>query len=120
LRREIVRSGGLAEEEIPGVPACVARKKGRRAEAFSAENESKNKMLAEYYHGKLKNLRIVTAALALVIVAMFAITILLPNTPLHDAELQLQDKYADWDQQLTERENAVRQRELELGITYTP
>ncbi len=120
LRGDIVRSGKLSEDEVPGIPVTLPRKKGRRAEAFAAESESKNKVLADYYCGKLRNLRIITAVLVLVIAAMFAITVFLPNSPLHSAEQQLQDKYADWEQQLTRRESEIRQREQELGITYTP
>ncbi|MDE7211503.1 MAG: hypothetical protein K2O03_08695 [Lachnospiraceae bacterium] len=116
LRAGLLRAG-KTEEEIPGVPVILPRKKGKRAESFSQEVESKNRMMADYYRDKLRNSRIVVAFLAVVIGVMFLITMFGPNSPFVDAEIKLQDKYAAWEQDIREREDAVRARERELGIT---
>lgn len=115
LRAGLLRAG-KSEEEVPGVPVILPRRKGKRAESFSQEVESKSKMMADYYRGKLRNSRIVCAFLVVVIVAMFVITLIGPNSPFVDAEIKLQDKYAAWEQEIREREDAVRARERELGI----
>lgn len=118
LREGLLRAG-KSEEELPGVPVTLPRKKGKNAAAFSQEMESKNKLLADYYKDKLKNARIIMAVLAVVIGLMFLITMFGPNSPLADAEVKLQDKYASWEQEIREREDAVKAKERELGITQT-
>ncbi len=115
LRSELLRLGKSAED-VPGVPVTLPRKKGKRAESFSQEMESKSRMMADYYQDKLRNSRIITAFLVVVIGIMFLITLFGPNSPFVDAEVKLQDKYAAWEQDIRERENAVRERERELGI----
>lgn len=118
LRNGLLRAG-RTEDELPGIPVTLPRRKGKAAAAFSQEAEGKNKLLADYYRNKLKNARIVMAVLAAVIGIMFLITIFGPDSPLVDAEIKLQDKYASWEQELREREDAVRAKERELGITQT-
>ncbi len=66
---------------------------------------------------KLRNMRIVTFFLGFVIVVMFLIAVFGPNSPLEDAEVKAQNKYAAWEQELKEREDAVKEKERELGIT---
>lgn len=116
LRSMLLRSG-KSEEEVPGVFVILPRRKGKRAESFSQEAESKNRMMVDYYKDKLKNSRIISLFLVLVIVGMFLITLFGPNSPFVDAEVKLQNKYAAWEQEIRQREEAVQMREKELGIS---
>lgn len=116
LRSSILRSGVVPAEELPGVPVVLPRRKGRSVAAFEQENQDKNRMMADYYRGRLKNAHFAIVLLIAVIIAMFLITMFGPNTPFVDAEVKLQDKYAAWEQELTERENAVRAKEQELKL----
>ena len=50
------------------------------------------------------------------IIAMFTITLESDNPNVLNYERALTDRYASWEQELTEREQAVRQRERELQI----
>lgn len=117
LKKSLLLSGIAAEDELPGIPVRLSPKKSRRAEEFSKDLDNKYKVLADYYKDKLKNARIVIAVLGLVIAIMFGIAMLGPSSPFVDAEVKLQNKYAAWEQELKERENAVRQRELQLEIS---
>ena len=54
--------------------------------------------------------------LVLAIAAMFMITLRSDNPNVLNYERALTDKYASWEQELTERERAVREKELELQI----
>ncbi|MDE7325134.1 MAG: hypothetical protein K2N63_02475 [Lachnospiraceae bacterium] len=114
LRRGLLTA--RKEEEIPGIPVTLPRKKKKSAELFSREMEDKNRVLAQQYQMKLRNARIVAFFLCVAIVVMFLITMFGPNSPLVDAEVQVQNKYAAWEQELREREEAVGARERELGI----
>lgn len=114
LREFLLKSGQFTAEEIPGVPVLLPRKKGKRAIEFEEENENKNKMRASLYQQKLKNARIVIGVLAAVIITLFLITAFGPNSPFVDAEIKVQNKYAAWEQELTQRENELIEREKAL------
>ena len=47
---------------------------------------------------------------------MFTITIRSDNPNILNYKRVITDKYAQWEQELTERENAVRERERELKL----
>ena len=54
--------------------------------------------------------------LALAICAMFVISFVSDHPNIYNYERALQDKYASWEQDLTARERAVRDKERELSI----
>lgn len=54
--------------------------------------------------------------LAIAICAMFAISLKSDQPNIFNYERALRDKYSSWEQELTEREQAVRDRELELKL----
>jgi len=120
MQKELLRSGRNVDE-VPKVPITLPRKRKKSAELFSKETQKKkqkkNRVLIDYYKSKLRNTRIVMFFLIVVIGAMFLITMFGPNTPFVDAEIKLQNKYAAWEQELRQREDAVEKRERELGIS---
>lgn len=114
LREQLLASATEAGEVLPGIPVKIIPKKSKNVQGFEAENESKSKAKAVSLEGKLHTARILNIVMVLVIVAMFLITLFGPNSMLVDAEVKLQNKYAAWEQQLTERENALAQREQSM------
>lgn len=54
--------------------------------------------------------------LVLAIISMFCISFLSENPNIINYERAITDKYAAWDQELTEREQAVREKERELNL----
>ena len=54
--------------------------------------------------------------LAIAVIAMFVIAMTSDNPNILNYERAIQNRYAEWGQELTEREQAVRQKERELGI----
>ncbi len=59
---------------------------------------------------------ILNVLLALAIVAMFVISFLSDQPNILNYERAITDKYASWEQELTQREQAVRDRERELKL----
>lgn len=59
---------------------------------------------------------ILNVLLVLAVVAMFTITIRSDNPNVLNYERVITNKYAQWEQELTERENAVREKERELKL----
>lgn len=54
--------------------------------------------------------------LIILVIAMFVITLTGKNPTILNYEQKLQNRYAGWEQELTERENAVREKERELSL----
>lgn len=59
---------------------------------------------------------ILNILLALAIISMFTITLRSDNPNVLNYERVITDRYAQWEQELTERENAVREKERELKL----
>ena len=57
---------------------------------------------------------ILNVFLVLLVIAMFAITLTGKNPNILNYERALTDQYAGWEQELTEREAAVREKERAL------
>ena len=66
--------------------------------------------------GKLKISLCVNAILVVCVVAMFAMTLTSDSPTIVDYQSKLLNRYASWEQELTEREKAVSEKEQELGI----
>ncbi len=113
LRSSLLRAG-KKEEELPPIYISLPRKKKVRPSQLSDGNVQKYQLLAESYRVKLRNARIVIAFMTIIIIAMFAVTMFGPNTPLADAEERAQDRYAAWAQELDAKEKELRAREQEL------
>lgn len=114
LKRNIILAGAATEDTLPGIPAKVSAKKSKSVKEFSQEADDRQKMMTDYYKAKLKNTQIVAAVLVVVIAAMFAIAMLGPDSPLIDAEIQIKNKYASWEQDLSQREDKVMQQEQDF------
>ena len=59
---------------------------------------------------------ILNILLILLVIAMFVITLTGNNPTILNYEQKLQNKYAGWEQELTKRENAVREKKRELSL----
>lgn len=77
-------------------------------------NEKKFKNVAEYYRGKVKKCYYAIAILAIVIIVLFIMALTGGNLPFSDTEKTIQDKYASWAEELSEREEALKVKESEL------
>ena len=63
---------------------------------------------------KLRTSMLVNAVLVILIALMFYITTTSKNPNIINYEKALQNKYVDWEQELTEREQQIREKEKEL------
>ncbi len=91
---------------------------------------AKNEAMAENRHSpgpdlkkELKNTRagyrtsvIVNIFMVLLVIAMFVIALNSDNPNILNYKNAIENEYAEWEEELTERENTVRQKERELGI----
>jgi len=115
----------IKNEDILPIPVThprleIAQKE--RVRAVRARQREKNlakidrKALETESSGKLKISLCVNAILVVCVVAMFAMTLTSDSPTIVDYQSKLLNRYASWEQELTEREKAVSEKEQELGI----
>jgi len=117
LYDRIIDSSIISKDNLRPLAIYEAReKKGRPVDAFAKEEESKLRIRLSVSENKLRNTRIVVFFCAVIILVMFALTIFGDNSPLIDAEIRIQDKYSEWQEELDYRERQIELKEKELGI----
>lgn len=108
------------EESLKKQKREIAQKE--RVRAVRARQREKNlakidrKALETESSGKLKISLCVNAILVVCVVAMFAMALTSDSPTIVDYQSKLLNRYASWEQELTEREKAVSEKERELGI----
>ncbi|MCR5733253.1 MAG: hypothetical protein K6G22_01480 [Lachnospiraceae bacterium] len=117
IRDYLYKSPEINDELIKDIPVVVSY-----SEALKSEQEKEKERKAE--RRKIKTFKReyqialgVIGALMVVIVSMFVIALKSDNPNILNYETAIVNRYASWDQELTERESKIRQREAELGIT---
>jgi hypothetical protein len=108
------KNGVMQEVSLPAIPVRMPK---TTTVVVDGEDTDKAKFmeLADYYHDKLIIVIIVSVVLAAMVIAMLCITIFDKASPFANAEETLQDKYSAWSDELSLREEAVRQAESELA-----
>lgn len=81
----------------------------------SKKNEKKMRSVADYYRFKTKQAYIIIGALVLMIIIFFGITVYRGDLNMDSKELEIQDKYAQWDEELKQREAELNAREQALN-----
>ncbi len=113
LREFLVRSGA----KIDNLPAIPVKKKISLAGRKELMRE--NRQLKDEVERKKRNNMIiimVCIALAIMVIALFAVAFTGDHPNILNYENAILDKYSSWEQELTERENAVREKELSLKV----
>lgn len=101
-KREIAQ-----KERVRAVRARQHEKKLAKIDRKALETES---------YGKLRISLCVNIILVVCVVAMFAMALTSDSPTIVDYQSKLLNRYASWEQELTEREKAVSEKEQELGI----
>lgn len=105
---------GISVEEIKPIPVAA------NLVVDDAAGVSKRlKGRLEQVQKRLRLSRVLNVVFALAILAMFVISATSGQTTILNYESEIQNKYAQWEQQLQEREAKVRERELQLNIEVT-
>ena len=111
LREFLVRSGAKTDN-LPVIPV-----KKKISLAGHKELVRENRHLKEALEKrKRKNSIVLTVCIALgiMVIALFAVAFTGEHPNILNYENVILDKYSSWEQELTERENAVREKELAL------
>lgn len=119
LRAAIIKHGG--SKDLPYVNVPVYEKNNGASDASlqyikaAADNRNKAKENNNKTKEKLRTSIIINVVLVLLVASMFFVTLSSSNPNIINYERALQDKYAGWAQELTEKEQELRRREEELN-----
>lgn len=118
LQDYLLEQPGIDHDKIADIPLYVYYDGEFREQAKPARNRVKETPVkAEPKRtGLLTVSLILNAALIVAVLAMFYITLHTDQPNILNYEKVLTNKYASWEQQLTEREQTIRRREREIGI----
>ena len=105
-----------AVKEIP-VPVSYTRalnlRSEEREEKLNAQREART--LRKTFRNEYKISLIVNIILIIMVIAMFIITLKAENPNMINYRTAILNQYSEWEQELNERESAIKQKELELG-----
>jgi len=104
---------GIEKEKvrpIPVAPSLVVN------DSLGLSKRLRKKLKKE--QGKFKLSLFVNFIFAVSIFLIFVITLTSGQTTIFNYERKIQDKYAQWEQQLTERERTIREEEQELELDF--
>ena len=112
LQERIKKEGIVSDDNIPSI-RVENKEKQIRTYSGEMEHEREQKHLAmiEDYKIKLRNSRIISAFLAVIIVAMILISIFSDRNIFSNFENKIIDKYSAWEEDLNAREKALDTRE---------
>ena len=116
LQESLIASGMTEVSPIPVDNVVIKQAEAAPlADAGSAPNPRLEKKLKNL-SSQLSTMRVVAVVCIVMVISMFAITLTSKSPTILDYETKILDKYATWEQELTEREAAVSAREADLGI----
>lgn len=116
LQERILKEGILSPENIPGIPVERDEKLIKvYKNQLDQENEKRHQEIIDDYRIKLKNSRIISLFLALIIIGMLVIAFLNDNVIVNNKENEIINKYSEWKEELEAREKALEEREAAIS-----
>ena len=120
LQMYLLNQPEINHEDVDVIPLYVSFE----GEFREVPNPARDRVKPEEPKPKKKSVAlpvsiILNIGLAAAVVAMFAVALNADQPNILNYEKAIQNKYATWEQELTEREQVVREKELELQIAPT-
>lgn len=114
--QEEMQGLGISEEEIRPIPMYLTFVHEEEQEAEKPVRQRIRPSRRNDIMHKYRITLLLNVLLGILVVAMFAITINSDNPNILNYKNAIVNQYATWEQELTERENAVRKKEQNLQI----
>ena len=106
---------GIDKERIPAIPLYQVFNSNYKTEEKPPRLSVKKKTAPDVK--KLRYSILGNVILVILVIMLFAITITGENANVINYRHVIQNEYSQWEDELTERENIVREKERELGIS---
>lgn len=118
LQNFLYKSKDIPDEAIKEIPVPVSYTRAlnlrseERNETINRERETRT--LRKTFKSEYKISLLVNIILVIMVIAMFVIMLRAENPNMINYRTAILNQYSDWEQELNEREAAVKQKELEL------
>lgn len=117
LQERIIKEGIIGRDSIPGIRIDKNIKELKAySGAFAQGQEQKHLALLQDYKVKLRNSRIISLSLLLIILAMLLISIFSDRSMFTNYESKIIDKYSAWEEELNAREKIIKEKEAAGSI----
>ncbi len=119
MQKYLLKKAEIKKERVPFIPVMESythTPPQKRSEIKTIKEETVRKKKGEQLT-KLKFSMILNFILAAAVVAMFWIALKSDTPNMINYKTAIENKYASWEQELTERESIIREKELELKIS---
>lgn len=113
LREILLVQFGMEETELAMIKVVDSSSQAKTKEQFTLEQVVKDNQKKA---GTIRTLKIFLAGMIIVIIGMFAINMFLPNSGYINTENKILNQYSSWEEELKQREAAVKEKEEALGI----
>ena len=115
LQSYLKKNSQINDEEILDIPISISYsdalllKQNKRYDSLNVKEKS--------YKHQYRFSVFFNAVLILMIIAMFVIAIKADNPNMLNYKTAILNEYSEWEQELTQREKVIREKEAELGVT---
>ena len=118
LQNFLYKSSEIPDDAVKEIPVPISYTRAlnirseERDERINRQREART--LRKTFRTEYKISLIVNIILVLMVIAMFVITLKAENPNMINYRTAILNQYSEWEQELNEREAAIKQRELEL------
>lgn len=115
LQQFLTNSDKINRSDIYSIPVYPVSVKDSKEKSAEKKREEKRKQEREKDKMLFRFSVFLNIAMAIALICMFGIAIASPNANMINFEKAITNQYAQWEQELTEREKAIREKERELS-----
>lgn len=116
LRDQIIQSGIASNEFLATIPAedFMENKISVGLQEMQTDNLNKYKNIAIKAKHRVRRYQVITVGFLAIVIIMFVMAITSDKTAFTDYKEQVLNEYASWEEELTNREKALEERESKL------
>ena len=114
LQEYLLNQGGIDPGSVAAIPLNTTFQEYGKAQTAKEKLQSKHEQEMGTKKSQLTISVILNLLLAVAMIAMFLISLNSDNPNIINYKRAITDQYASWEQELTERESVIREREREL------
>ena len=121
LQNYLYKSPEIPDESIRSIPVAISYSKAldKRAEDREEKMERQRNRFRKTFRNEYKISLIANLILIALVIAMFVITLKADNPNMLNYREAILNQYSEWEQDLTERERVIREKENQLGIEHS-
>lgn len=118
LQNYLYKHPEIPDDAVRSIPVAISYSQaiGRRNAERDEKMEAPRRTLRKTFRNEYKISLIANLVLIVLVIAMFVITLKAENPNMLNYRTAIVNQYAEWEQDLSEREATIRQKEAELNI----